>query len=318
MRFQNDLSRVNSMLYREVDSRLDMQLTISMEQTHPIIPLLQREMSIIPLDTLKTEEGSFIDLFICGETGIRMEGSLFPFKPEKMGECLIVRIRAEEMEMASDIINRLSEIPSALRVGFYLKGRRIYAEYRFHHTDLEMISNVGKKISDMKNSLRIEDLGPCSGGISKFDEVNSRIHLGVVAYQSEMPQSTGLPDGKSTDYLIEYMSTPIQGMGLKVVIYNDGEYDSENTKTLGNGINLRYVKSPFLDTLWKHSSKVRLPRAAILTKFEKGTYRTFIFLPLSMMDSQISILYDMASNYPEAKFRLLGVRAYQPDIWNWV
>ena len=51
------------MRYVDVEKRLGMRLTLTMEQQHPILPLLEREIDIIPLDSHHSGNEAFIDLF---------------------------------------------------------------------------------------------------------------------------------------------------------------------------------------------------------------------------------------------------------------
>ena len=66
-----------------------------------------------------------------------------------------------------------------------------------------------------------------------------------------------------------------------------------------------------------HTSSMT-PKAAILARPENGKYRSFTFLPDSMVDNQVSILYRASSKFPDAGFRLLAIRSYSREVWDWI
>ncbi|QRF76149.1 hypothetical protein Thermo_01666 [Thermoplasmatales archaeon] len=68
----------------------------------------------------------------------------------------------------------------------YLKERKIYADYRMLSSGLPTVTEVERRILEMNNRIRIADLGPGRGGINMIDEVDSRIHLGIVSYEGRI------------------------------------------------------------------------------------------------------------------------------------
>ena len=191
-------------LYRDVEKILDTRMSISVQQQHPVIPILEKEADTIPLDFHPSGRDSHIDLFICADAAQKLKGILSQFNPRNRGDCLMVRIRADEMRTASTILEETATVKTAVRGGLYLKGDNIFADYRFHSSSSADVTEIGRKIISMKNRTRISDLGPTHGGISALDSVNGRIRLGVVTYEADILDGTGLPSGG--DCYIEYTS----------------------------------------------------------------------------------------------------------------
>lgn len=73
-----------------------------------------------------------IDLFICGGTAQKQKGILSQFNPGNRGDCLMVRIRADEMRTLSTIQEETATAKTAVRGGLYQKGNGILADCRFH------------------------------------------------------------------------------------------------------------------------------------------------------------------------------------------
>ena len=291
-------------LYRDVERILDTRITISVEQQHPVIPILEKEADTIPLDFHPSGRDSHIDLFICAGTAQKLKGILSQFNPRNRGDCLMVRIRADEMRTASTILEEAAMVKTAVRGGLYLKGNSIFADYRFHSSSSQDITEIGRRIISMKNRTRISDLGPTNGGISAMDSVDGRIRLGVVTYEADILNGTGLPSGE--DCYIEYNFSSREESGFRAIVYQ------------GNEFSVRHIRSSFLDDVQRLSEERRVPKAAILARTLEGRYRSSTFVPFSMMDDQLSVLYGASEKHPEAKFKLVAVRSYDRSVWDWI
>ena len=129
------------MLYREVENRTNMSLGISIEQQIPIYPIIEREIETIPLDFQVTDRGAFIDLFIRGEPGMKLETMLMQYRPTRIGECLVLRMSADEMVTASAVLGRIDDIPRSVRGSLYLRDGKINVEYRISENDRKLLHN---------------------------------------------------------------------------------------------------------------------------------------------------------------------------------
>ena len=216
----------------------------------------------------------------------------------------MVRIRADEMRTASTILEEAAMVKTAVRGGLYLKGNSILADYRFHSSSSPDITEVGRKIIHMKNRTKISDLGPTNGGISALDSVYARIRLGVVSYEADILDGTGLPFNE--DCYMEYNFPSGEENGFRAVVYQ------------GNEFSVRYIRSTFLDDVQRLSEERRIPKAAILAHTRGGKYISSTFIPFSMADDQLSVLYDASEKHAEASFKLVAVRSYDRSLWDWV
>ena len=294
--------------YRDVEKNLDMQLTISMENNHPILPLLEKEMPVIPLDSYTSSEGTFIDLLICGKVANQLSGVLSSFAPTRIGECEVVRLRAEELQSASAITIELSGIPYAARAGLYLRDKQIFIDYRFHHSEAGKVSGIVKKIVGMHNKITIADLGPTSGGIEHLRMVDSRISLSVVGYDVVGPQDPLFNEDQ--DIYLEFNFIGPDEKGFRAIAYRQMDDGAKPE--------IRYINLPFLRDAWKLATFKRIPRALIVGKSVDRRFRAYIFLPTSMVSEQLSVLFEAGVMHPEAKLRIDSVRSYTPEIWEWI
>lgn len=292
------------MLYRDVERRLDTRLTISMDQQHPVLPLIERDVETIPLDFHMDGGEPFIDMYVCGDHGERLKGTLVQFSPVTMGGCIIISIGAREMGAGYSIMDQIAEIPLSIRGSLYLRARKIYADYRLGSPFMPQVTAVERRILGMGNRIRIADLGPGDGGIAMINGVDSRIHLGIVSYEVDILHDFSVPvqDG----WLIEYNFSHEDERGFRAIVYRE------------DGQQVAYLDSPFLREVQRISVERKIPKAAIIAKPVNGKYRSFTFLPYSMVDDQVSMLFDVASKFPEADFRLSSIRSYDSNAWDWI
>ena len=237
------------MLYREIENRNSMSLGISIEQQIPIYPIIEREIETIPLDFQVTDRGAFIDLFICGEPEMKLETVLMQYRPTRIGECLVLRMSAEEMVTASAVLGRIDDIPRSVRGSLYLRDGKINVEYRISENDRKQITSVIGEIMEMRNNIRITELGPGGSGIAGIEAVNSRIPLSVVAYEVDILRD--LHTGND-DLYIEYNFHGEEKRGFRAMVHSR------------SGTEVSYMDSPFLREVQRLSVEARIPKAAIL------------------------------------------------------
>ena len=287
---------------------LDTRITISAAQEHPVVPLLEKEISTIPLDFHRKADENHIDLFVCGNARAKLSGILSSLRPKERGDCLVARVRTEEMVSASTIMDDIDRMPSAVRGGMYLKENKIFMDYRLHSSCLDEFTKTGKRIAEMNNGIMISDLGPSYGGASNMDFIDERIHLGVVSFEADILGEIGLPPDK--ELYMEYNFARRDEKGFRAVVYGEGQ----------NGLTFstQYISSKLLDEMNRLSVGRRIPKAAILARTSGGMYRSATFIPFSMMRDHVSVLYEAAGKHPDTKFKLVAARSYDRSVWEWV
>ena len=59
------------MIYRDVDRRIGYILSVSMVQSHPLIPVMENKFGDVPLHSDRIGSESYIDLFVQGDKAMR-------------------------------------------------------------------------------------------------------------------------------------------------------------------------------------------------------------------------------------------------------
>ena len=204
-------------------------------------------------------------------------------------------MNAEEMVTASEILGRIDEIPRSVRGSLYLKDGKINVEYRVNECVKKQITAVMGDVMEMRNHIRITELGPGGSGIASIEAVNSRIPLSVVAYEVDILQD--LHTGNQ-DLYIEYNFHGEEKRGFRAMIHSR------------NGTEVSYMDSPFLREVQGFQLRQGYQRRQSWPV--DGVYRSFTFLPRAMRDLHLSILYKAVGKYPDAGFTLVAARPYTP------
>ena len=101
-----------TMLYRDVDRSLGYMLSVSMVQSHPLIPVMEKELGEVPLHTDRIGEESYIDQFIQGEKAAKFEKLVPSYDHEMRGDLLTVKIKSAEMDIVSGMMDRILDVLS--------------------------------------------------------------------------------------------------------------------------------------------------------------------------------------------------------------
>lgn len=307
------------MLYRDVEGKLDMQFVVSIEQNHPIIPILEKEFEIIPLNSHRMINEESIDLVIPALDKGNIANMVKSMNPSRLGDFFIIRIAAEEMSVVSDISRKALKIPSVLLGGLYLQGGRIFASFRFHSADLKAISSIVEDIIQMKNRMTIRYLGPGRGGIALLDEINRRIRLGVIAYEynAEMSEDSDI----SNDAVMESNYVSAEKEGRKTIVYCD---PSNSRKIRGtaisaqDGIYTRKIEHSVDETILALSSERKISRAAFIQKYIGEKLRSCLIIPRSFMQDQLGTILEVTRKKDVKGFQFVTLSEYNSDIWNWI
>ncbi len=307
------------MLYRDIQGKLDMQFVVSIEQNHPIIPALEKEFEIIPLNTHRLINDESIDLVVPAVDKGNTANMIKSMNPSRLGDFFIIRIPAEEMSVLSDISRKVLRVSSVLPGGLYLQGGKIFTSFRFHSADLKTISVIMEDIIQMKNKMNVRYLGPGNGGIALLEEINRRIKLGVISYEyvTKIPEESDI----SSDSLMELNYVSAEKDGRKAIVYCD---PSNSRKISGtaiyaqDGIYTRKVNHPLDESILALSSEKKISRAAFIQRYLGDRLRTSLIIPRSFMQEQLSVILDVARKKDMEGFQFVAVSEYNHDVWNWI
>ncbi len=296
-----------------------MRLGFSVEFKHKLLPLIQKDIALIPATMNHIENSSHIDLFIRATDDTRIGGIISTFNPIKRGGYYIVRVADSEFPEMNSFSMKLLSLPSSVPGELYVTGDRLFSSIRFHHSDLEKVSGIAGAIIDSGEKARLEDLGPSFGGINTLDSVNSRIPLTMISFT--FLRIDQLPEGLYKDHYGEVNIELIAGGKYRVTVYpikQESKNDNQNVVSAEDGIYSYLGTGKFQQELFIKSGERRIPVAATISKVKDGSITFNQFIPKAFKDEQLSVLFETARNHPSVNFRLTTVRDYDSTIWEWL
>ena len=306
------------MFYRDIDRKIGYMLSVSMVQSHPLIPVMEKEFGDVPLHSDRIGSESYIDLFVQGEKAMRFEPMVSSYDHVMRGDLLTVKLKSEEMSTVSGIMDRILGIGTVLPRSLYLAGGRIRAEYRFHASDLHNVTMLAGDILQMRNGMEIVDLGPDPGGIAALDAVNDRISLSVVGFDTDLPgeiKSAGI-----TEAFFEVNSEHRMKDALKSIAVCPSSHVPGSWQPVPGESGLYHadISAPFINMVRNSANEAHIPRAGTIMKVTGGILRAFAFMPRSLLREYLGILFSASGKLPGSHFSLSYVGDYRKGIWEWI
>ncbi len=305
------------MLYRNVDGKLDMTVSISAEQKHPLISMINRDYQTVPLNLDVYGGHSYIDLFLGSGGGRQIESIAANYPVVRIDDVRIVRMDLEEVQVVSAVVRDLLSIDSVCPSGFYLEGNRINADFRFHHSDLRKISDIIGKIVSLENHVQITDLGAGKGGIASINRINDRVKLSVISY--EVAWTPSGPEGSTENFMFDAKYSTFNDKEIEsIVLYDASEKDRKIGRPISaeDGVYLSKINSDFVTEVWNSCNEKHIPRGSVLAKIVKDKLEIHTFLPSSLANHYIELLYEITSRKKVDDFILTGSRIYNESIWD--
>ena len=306
------------MLYRDVDRRIGYMFSVSMVQNHPLIPVMEKELGEVPLQTNRVGDQSYIDLFVQGEKASRFENLVSSYEHEIREDMLTVKLRSTEMGIVSGIMDRILEIETVMPRSLYLSGSRIYAEYRFHASDLHKVTILAGDILQMRNGMEVVSLGPDPGGISALDAVNDRISLSIVGFDTDLPEEIISAGITEAFFEVNYDHHMKDALSAMTICASSTIPDSWKPVPGDSGLYQAEIRSPFINLVRNSANEAHIPRAGTIMKIAGGKLRAFAFMPRSLLREYLDILFKISGDNPDMHFDLSCVGDYSKSIWEWV
>ncbi|EQD47767.1 hypothetical protein B1B_12177, partial [mine drainage metagenome] len=249
------------MLYRDVDGKLDMTISISAEQKNPLISMINRDYQTVPLNLDAFGGHSYIDLFLGSGGGRQIESIAASYPVIRIDDVRIVRMDLEEVQVVSAVVRDLLSIDSVCPSGFYLEGNRINLDFRFHHSELRKVSDIVGKIVLLENHVQITDLGTGRGGIASINRINERVKLSVISYEVALTPSDA--QGSTENFMFDAKYSTFDDKEIEaIVLYDSSEKERKFGRPISaeDGVYMSKINSDFATAVWNSCNEKHIPR----------------------------------------------------------
>ena len=158
-----------------ISDKLDFHIRISLSLSQEMGLFFAKIEEPIPLYATLNDDSAEISLYLGEELRKKFDPSFGKFTQTSKGKFDILNFKAEELMFEFQIFRDITKIPSVVPGGFYLKEGWVYADFRFHHSSLQKVSEIMRRITEAKNRIHISKLSPLSrpGGDSKGNNLKN-------------------------------------------------------------------------------------------------------------------------------------------------
>ncbi|MGC8515468.1 MAG: hypothetical protein ACP5OC_04945, partial [Thermoplasmata archaeon] len=296
--------------------KLDMRISVSVEQKHPLISVISRDYQYIPLHIDTFGGRSSIDLFLESGGSRQMENIAANYKVLRMDDVIIVRLDVEEIQGIPAVVRDVLSLDSVCPSGFFLERGLIKADFRFHHSDLPKVSEIIAKTLSQENNVKLTDLGKGKGAIATLKQMNDRVRLSVVSY--EVGWNPGPDAGIPDNFIFDAKPLSFEGKEIEaIVLYGNSSKERKFGRpvSIEDGVYTTKIDSDFVKDVWTGCNEKHIPRGAVIAKPSKGQIQIHTFLPSSLVNQYIEVLFKATKDRGRNDVVLTGSRAYDNSIW---
>ena len=279
-----------------ISDKLDFTISISLSLSQEMGLFFSKIEDAIPLYASLNADSAEISLFLGEEMRKKYDPSFGKFTQTSRGKFDILNFKADELMFEFQVFKDIMKIPSVVPGGFYLKEGWVHADFRFHHSSLQRITELIRKIAEAKNKIHLSRLSSSMGLEETLKGICSRIPITNVSFVYT-PEPGYMPDEV-------LQSEPI----VEVKLYSVGmesEYDAifYSGKTKGNGIAVdpeqgiyeSKFATEFMKKLMAEIRKEKIPVASLIGKFQVGEITNNFYVPSFIGDELLETIFRVAA-----------------------
>ena len=292
-----------------ISDKLDFNIRISLSLSQEMGLFFAKIEDPIPLYATLNDDSAEISLFLSEDLRKKFDPSFGKFTQTSMGKFDILNLRAEELMFEFQLFRDIMKIPSVVPGGFFLREGWVYADFRFHHSSLQKVSDVVRKITEAKNRIHLAKLSPSPGLEETLKGISSRIPItnvsfsysteegylpGEVVEGQPMAEAKLFSSGMETEYEAVLYSSKVSGNALTV--------DSQE------GIHETKFSTKYMSKLMSEVRKEKIPVASLIGKFTKSEVSNHFFVPSFIADQLLEAIFRVAD---ETGLKGLKITAFE-------
>jgi hypothetical protein len=147
-------------MLHEIDDKLKMSLHISSTFQSSILSSIERE-GPAPMNSYFSHGSFYLGFFLVKVTE-KERWSVENLNPVKIGNVSIVT-EALEILLIWTVRENIGDVPSIVSGGSYSRGNELFADFGFHVSDVQLVTNLIKKMISMNTETGITGMGRSKG-----------------------------------------------------------------------------------------------------------------------------------------------------------
>ncbi len=211
------------------------------------------------------------------------------------GNFEIYEMEADDIASELEIFRNITKIPSVIPMGLYIQDARLHAEFRFHHSALDNMSELIREINHARNKLKLSYLGNSPGLVSTLDRINSKIPLTFIRF-SFVPGDGYVPPFKLEHKPVAEIKLFSKGLNSDYDIVHYGSVPSEESGALSitNGIHEAKFRTKFMKNMKVVLREEKVPLVSVLGLYRENLLENYMTVPTFIADNVLSLIFDTA------------------------
>ena len=297
-----------------ISDKLDFHIRISLSLSQEMGLFFAKIEEPIPLYATLNDDSAEISLYLGEELRKKFDPSFGKFTQTSKGKFDILNFKAEELMFEFQIFRDITKIPSVVPGGFYLKEGWVYADFRFHHSSLQKVSGIMRRITEAKNRIHISKLSPSPGLEDTLRGIISRISITNVSFSytpepgylpkevldaSPMAEAKLYSGGMETEYESVIYSSNISGDAITV--------DSQE------GIHETMFSTPYMRKLIGEVRREKIPIASLVGQFTETEVLNHFFVPSFIADQLLETIFRITDETGQKGVKITAYEELTPE-----
>ncbi len=288
-----------------ISDKLDFLVQISLKVNQEMGLMFAHMDDSVPLYATIDNDKANINIYLDKVHSPKIDRILGNTTRTSKGNYEIYELEAEDLVFEFQMFRKITNVPSVVPGGFYLDNGYVYADFRFHHSALDQISEVVREIVEARNRIKLSYLGPSKGLLRTLDSINSRIPLSMIFF-SFCPD----PDYIAPDRLEEKPIAEVKlfSEGLEstydVVHYATELRSTDFSMSVSKGIYESKYRTTFMREFKRRIRSQKIPLASMIGVYKKDLVENYMFVPTFMADEALCILYETAEVTHDTSLKL--------------
>ncbi len=302
---------------RLISDKLDYHIRISLSVSQEMGLFFAKFEDALPLYATLDKNSAEISLYLDEDQRKKFDPAFGKFLQTSKGKYDILSLKAEELVFEFEMFRDIMKIPSVIPGGFYLKEGWVYADFRFHHSSLQRVSEVIRKITEARNKIHLSKLSQSMGLKNTLKEISSRIPLTKISFSHSMNEGYLPKELLDAQPMVEgkLFSSGMES-DYDVILYSSQPSPVSIAVDESEGIHEAKFTTDYMKALMAEIRKERLPIASHIGEYKQSEIVSHFFVPSFITDQLLESVFKVADENGLADLKIKEFREMSPDCFD--
>ncbi len=316
-----DPENVPPVKIKDMDQRLDFRCVLSLAFDTPFLKFTKsHDLNVLAFLDSRVDLSKF--LYIVEKKGFEKDLPIL-LRGMESGETDYAFIVEEDLS-DNEVVGILSSLMNTKTVslnGVSAKKGRLFLDFRFHNSCLDLISNSIFEIGTKDRTLIVDYLGKSPGITKILEEMNSMFPITLVSYAIRMEGDLSDYERVMTDFDCIGEIQNKAGNPLKIMIYSNEklppEYAGNNLSDTDN-IYEFVSTNPYLMEIRKLAFDKPVMRNAYFLRCADNCLLVDNFMPKVQANDYVEVIMKVAEKEGDNRLFLERVSDVDDELWDWI